>query len=230
MLATAPTPDSDWKTRMKSFHCILELHPRLVVIDASSTATQVGLFAPERAEWRFTERSQEAGEALFDCFNALGLQVRAVDAFAFCEGPGSILGIRTVAALIRTWCAFQAKPVFAYRSLDLLAWSYAEPDTGYIADARRDYWHLVRTDASGRPSPLRRVRLTELPSRLRMPSTFRSWATLPPELVMIPYQLSALLPRVIHAPLLHAQAEPDAFQVEPTDYVRWSPAIHRAPQ
>ncbi len=111
-----------------------------------------------RAEWAGSD--EEAGVGVFRCVEQLAVDLAEVRAFAFCEGPGSVLGIRTVAMALRTWCVMDPRPVFAYGSLAVVAQSRGVPNTAVIADARRGYWHHC---ALGRP--LSRVPAAELAGR-----------------------------------------------------------------
>src|SRR4051812_13913933 len=81
---------------MPSFRHLLRNHTPLLLIDASSTRVQVGLLNTETsANWITLDG--EAGLAIFQAVERLGVDLAAVRAFAFCEGPGSILGVRTAA-------------------------------------------------------------------------------------------------------------------------------------
>jgi len=229
-VATCSRRSSFRSLPMESFRTLLHRHPRLLVIDTASSVTQVGFLRDLGGEQRWAEEPADSGEAIFACLERLQIKIKDMDAIAFCEGPGSILGIRTAASVIRTWLSLFPRATFAYGSLELLAWSLGEVEVGVIADARRDLWHVVETDAAGRPTPLRKAKPNELPRLLRTPDTFKSWAAFPPGVQQTPYRLADLLPKVMDAPLLHARPEPDALLLEPASYVRWAPKIHRAHQ
>jgi hypothetical protein len=70
---------------------------------------QVGLLGRgEPARWSC--RRQEAGVGIFECIDLLDVDLGRVRAFAFCEGPGSILGIRTSAMALRMWGVLEPRP------------------------------------------------------------------------------------------------------------------------
>ena len=100
----------------------------------------------------------------------LGVDIGAVRAFAFCEGPGSILGIRTSAMAIRMWGAMEIRPMYRYQSLAVVAHVIGRPVVTVIADARRGLWHRLLL---GRP--LGRVPASALSGELIMPEGFRHW-------------------------------------------------------
>ena len=198
-------------------------HVPCLVIDAASAEVQVGLIKSEAAaEWRTSH--EEAGVAVFQCIEELGVQPQHMDAFVFCEGPGSVLGIRTVAMALRTWGVLKPRPTFAYSSLALVAHALARPQLGVIADARRDSWHHYQIGRG-----LRRVAAADLDGELMMPENFRHWSPLPEHVTAVPYALAELLPRVWDEDLFRATDSPDAFLHEEPSYVTWTPRIHQAP-
>lgn len=208
---------------MTSFRQLLATHRSVLLLDAASARVQVGwLTAAGPARWQ--ESNEEAGISVFRCVESLGTPVAAADAFVFCDGPGSILGIRTVAMALRAWRVIAPKPVFAYTSLALVSHALARTDVGVIADARRESWHHFRIG-----SGLRRVPAAQLEGELVMPENFRHWSPLPGAVRTVPYRVSELLERVSDVDLLQSTDAPDAFLHEEPSYVTWTPQIHRAP-
>jgi tRNA threonylcarbamoyladenosine biosynthesis protein TsaB len=216
---------------MPSLREILAAHAPLLLLDAASTRVQVALFNTQGTA-RWAAADEEAGVALFRGIESLGVDLASVRAFAFCEGPGSILGIRTAAMALRTWTALASRPMFAFRSLELVAYDLARrspaENFSVIADARRGAWHCVKVRA-GATGSLRRVPATELAGVLFMPENFRTWATQPAETRTTGYDLATLLPRVAEADLFRATEAPDAFLHEDPSYQTWTPRIHSAP-
>jgi len=174
--------------------------------------------------WRWVTADEEAGVGLFRCLANLGADPGSVRAFAFAASPGSVLGIRTAAVAIRTWCALAPRPVFAYHALELLAAACPRPGAAFIADARRGAWHFLQPGA-----PLRRVASADLAGPLVTPGGFRHWTALPAEVESVPYDLAELLPRAADHDLFRATDDPDAFLHEEPSYATWTPQIHRAP-
>ncbi len=214
-------------------HALSELrrrHHSLLVLDAASARIQAGWLAQGDTD-RWADVVEEAGQGIFSCIQRLGCELASIDAFVFCEGPGSILGIRTVAMAVRTWQAIEPRPAYSYQSLDLLAHAMAPEhrEVRIIADARRETWHVVDIDADGVVQPLKRVPQATFSGSALTPGHFRSWATLPPHTQTVPYDLPRLLAAADSVPLLQAAPSPDAFNYETPQYVTWSPKIHRAP-
>jgi tRNA threonylcarbamoyladenosine biosynthesis protein TsaB len=210
---------------MPSLSQILPGNGPLLLLDAASERIQAGLLSAGR-EPRWASAREEAGTGIFACLDALGADVGGVGAFAFCEGPGSILGIRSAAMAIRAWCALRSRPVHAYLSLGLVAEAEGRDGLEVIADARRGLWHRLR-----RGRALERVPAAELGPDLATPEGFRHWAPLPPGTASCPYDLAVILGRrsVQEADLFREAPSPDAFLHHEPAYARWTPQIHRAP-
>ena len=221
---------------MPSLTQLLAEHGSLLVLDAASLNVQVGLLrrgAP--ALWH--RARQEAGTGIFAGADALlagaGLKLATIDAFIFCAGPGSMLGIRTTAMALRTWAVLQARPVYAYQSLALAGrheWRQKAP-RGFtvIADARRDSWHCQPVGADGVMPPLQRQPAAELPAgELVTPADFRAWAPSPRPVATCRYDLALIFPAVADGDFFQATDLPDAFQHEAPAYRKWSAQIHRA--
>jgi tRNA threonylcarbamoyladenosine biosynthesis protein TsaB len=195
----------------------------VLILDAAASVVQVGLVGADGARW--VSAKEEAGVAVFAGVEQLRVDFEAVSALVFCEGPGSILGIRTTAVALRSWQVLRNRPMYAYSSLPLLQAAWRGPTVTFIADARRDSWHVL--DATG---ALRRVATNDLssPTEFATPDCFRHWSPLPPHTRTVPYQLETLWPAAGHADLLRPAPEPDAFLHEEPNYVTWQPAIHQA--
>lgn len=201
----------------------IRAHFPALVIDAASAEIQVGwLRADAPPVWHTTR--EEAGTGVFAGVAQLGVDPGEAGCFVFCDGPGSVLGIRTAAMALRTWHVLRPRPVFAYTSLALVAHAGGHAETGYIADARRDSWHHYQLGRG-----LRRVPTADLAGPLAMPANFRNWTPLPAGVASVPYRVADLLAQTAAADLLRATDAPDAFLHEEPSYVTWTPQIHRAP-
>jgi tRNA threonylcarbamoyladenosine biosynthesis protein TsaB len=194
-----------------------------LVIDAASAVIQVGLLRPDgRDLW--ARSTEESGVGIFKCLEELNVAPLQIETLAYCEGPGSVLGIRTAAMAIRTWSVLRPARIFAYQSLALVAHAAGDPAATVIADARRECWHRYKMG-----SPLARVEAAALTGLLRMPAHFRHWSELPAGVETVPYDLPQLIKAAGHIELLHESPEPDAFLHEEPSYVTWEPKIHQAP-
>jgi tRNA threonylcarbamoyladenosine biosynthesis protein TsaB len=210
---------------MPSLSQILRDHSPLLLIDAASDRIQLGVLGSgDGARW--ATRNEEAGVGIFECLDELGTDIGSIRAFAFCEGPGSILGIRTSAMALRVWNVLAPRPTYAYFGLAVVAHAHGGTDVGFIADARRGLWH--RIFKGGKPE---RVKAAELSGELMTPEGFRRWDPLPQGTKATSYDLAALfaLPSVAAADIFREAPHPDAFLHQEPAYAKWTPQIHRAP-
>ena len=213
----------------------------VLLLDTASTRVQVALLRPNHpapALWETCD--DEAGVALFTCAEKLlaraTLTIADIAAFAFCDGPGSVLGIRTAAVALRAWRVTRERPIYSYCSLALVARHLLATERenahnlSLIADARRDTWHHVAIGADGDISALHRVPAAQLAGALAMPEHFRNWTPLPPNTRIVPYTLETMLslPALADAPLFAPAPEPDAFLHEEPIYQTWTPQVHQA--
>ena len=214
---------------------LLAAHGSILVLDAVSTRVQTGLLRGTQAPlWE--QSDEEAGRGLFNGTEALltkaGAGIGDIGAFLFCEGPGSMLGTRTVAMALRTWLALKPRPVFAYRSLALAAlaeWRRAPRPFSLIADARRESWHLQPVAADGALGALERRATAELPAgELLTPAGFRVWSKPPAAVTECSYDLAALFATLGDADLFRPVEAPDVLQHEAPDYKKWSAQPHSA--
>ncbi len=208
---------------MSSLRQLLADHGSALLLDAASARIQVGvLSANQGARWASSE--DEAGVGIFQCLEQLAVQPADAGVFVYSDGPGSVLGIRTVAMAIRTWNVLKPRPVFAYHSLAIVAAALNRTHVAIIADARRDAWHCISLNSN-----LRRVPTAELAGELIMPEGFRHWSTLPAGVTRTPYNLAELLPKIADRDVFRPTDAPDAFLHEEPSYATWTPQIHRAP-
>lgn len=202
-----------------------ELRPLFpaVVIDAASAVVQVGVLNPGGADvWQTSD--EESGIAIFRSLERLPGNAAGCPTLIYCQGPGSILGVRTAAMALRTLEVLSPRRFFAYSSLALVAHALGRADVSVIADARRESWHCFQLGHG-----LRRLGTAELKGELVTPEGFRNWTPLPENTQRVPYVLAALFGQAAGADLFHAVESPDAFLHEEPSYVTWTPQIHRAP-
>lgn len=214
----------------------------LLLLDTASPRIAAGLLIEpgEQVLWECSER--EAGIGLFTLVEALlrarNLPFECLQSIVFCEGPGSLLGIRLTAVALRTWTMLpRPRPltVWAYRSLELVAADLLEqgrrPPFLVVTDARRQTWNALRVESGG-ASPAAAFTFERWPAGrpfpdglpLLAPEGFPHWQPLPAGVEFVPYRPERLPALLAHPGLLHPAAEPDAFLIEMPTYRTWQPS------
>ena len=225
---------------MPSLRQLLARHPSLLVVDTCAPRVEAALWLADANDPLSPVASVavegEASSALPVAVSrtlahpaVADRKIADLDAIAFCDGPGSVLGIRLAAASMRAWRAIKpGLALYSYHSLPLLA--VAHPGLNIVADARRDTWHAARAAA---PRELVRVPSTELAALgpLGTPDNFRRWSALPVgvEPRALPWSASALISVAPDEPFFNNAPEPDAFMHEQPSYVAWTPRVHQSP-
>jgi len=210
----------------------------VLLLDAASPKLCVGLSSTDSVGFTWRETDDEAGVGLFrlteELLRATGLTVADVSTALFCEGPGSLLGIRLAAMALRTWMALpRAKPlrVFAYRSLALMAADLitrGEPAPFHVcSDARRETWNVLSVSGTGAIGEIRRCGKAELPDdghALFVPESFPHWQPLPAGARPVAYRPQSLPELAMRFQLLQETCAPDAFMTEMPTYRTWNPS------
>lgn len=214
-------------------------HGNVLVIDPCTTQVQAGVLRSEQPpHWHTSgdDSSIHLFAAAETCLHASELKPSQINAYVFCDGPGSQLGIRTASMALRTWQALRAAPapVFAYRSLRVAALAHARTIAGpfaVVADARRDSWHAVRVAADGAATDVLRISREELSTwtePLFTPAGFRAWAQPPRPAATCVYDCASMFSALSDEPLLFPVTEPEPWLSAPITYKSWTGERHRA--
>jgi len=212
---------------------------RYLLLDASGPLVQTALW--QSGKWlRWTGSREEAGKSLFsgtrEILKSEKTGFEDLNGFLFCEGPGSMLGIRIAAMAIRGWQStvdFHL-PVFSYQSLFLLAKILLKQETKppfhLISDARRKRWNLVSVLPGGKIAPLSRLTAGELEKLqgpfFRMEESFiRSEPPKPAKIISYNLKNHASLFLDKDLPAYSETAEP--FLGEEPQYQKWQKRRHR---
>lgn len=133
----------------------------LLVIDGSGPACFAGVLDADQKWIGRTEIDGAPLESLFPAVKAVldgaGLELEALRGYIYCQGPGSVLGLRLCAMALETWSRLQPTPppCFAYNSLQLVAAcilaDHPELENALlVSDWKKGAWNAVLIEA-GRP-------------------------------------------------------------------------------
>lgn len=209
--------------------------PYTLVLDAS-LGLQVGIFSA--LEWvNFIHNSEpvlEQFDALIDKTLAKEhLTLADISDFIFCEGPGSVLGIRTINVFLQAVGKLlpTSPSIRAYQSLALCAESLRRDGkrTGYLfAEYKRQSYQGI--DLAEEKNQIVALTLAEL-NASSSPSyhlEHRAGWALPERCENISYRLSDINPALLLS-VSQPATLPQVFALDPSSYQKWTPQLHRAP-
>ena len=221
----------------------VNLPDRILLLDASSLQTYVGIFKEGR--WLCCHKSdEEALNSVFqearNCLSQTGLKLLDLQGFAFCAGPGSTLGIRITTMAINGWRSFpshQNIPVFKYYSLEVVAYLLIEKGTSppftIVSDLRKDLWNHLDVDREGNLSPLKVIKRKEverIPHLLLHIRQRNQWLEPPGNATTIPYSLDDLPEIIVKHQLLLEVSSAEAFVSQKPTYKPWNPKLKKDEQ
>ncbi len=216
----------------------------LLAIDTSSSRTWVGLkTSPDQlAE---ADSHADSSESLFPLVTELlektDLRLERLSSIVYCEGPGSMLSVRTAAMCFRAWAGIgieAARNLFAYHSLMLgsrLARrsGIAQGDWLIATDARRNAWNTF--DSRGTPDPAS-IQLLEngmLEAETRQILTFSEfarWTKTAATFTELSYDPGPSFEQEAFLELIRPTDNARPLTLRRTDFEKWTPRIHVAPE
>ncbi len=219
-----------------------------LVIDASGATVFVGVMGPDKdgglgGQWLAQVDLQGAAlEALFPSVDSAlaeaGLSLDALKGFIYCEGPGSVLGLRLCAMAIETWSRLHPASAhrFAYNSLQLTAAliTLDHPEAAealLVSDWKKGAWNAV-TIKHHHPGPTDVVDAEALASwsgpLFHLPQR-KGWQAPPEGATTLAYEPQRLT-EVMQCPgLLRPTEAIELYSSGVNTFQKWVPERHRAP-
>ena len=215
-------------------------YPALVV-DAASPVNWVGI---KRSATDLVDASSATNssanlyELIEQALDLAGLTLSDVATVLYCEGPGSMLSIRSTVMTIRAWEGIGitgATHLFTYNSLQLGAALLANDskisasEAILVTDARRNAWNALELpensslriieNADLELDPRPKLTLSGFPRWTKTKATFQEIPYLPSRLFADERFLRIVRPVPFAAPL----------NLRESDFRKWTPKIHSAP-
>ncbi|MEM9158173.1 MAG: hypothetical protein AAGB46_03915 [Verrucomicrobiota bacterium] len=216
----------------------------ILILDASSKRCFVGIKTnPECLDYIASET--EASQSIFISVKELLLRqsfgLSSIQSIIYCEGPGSMLGIRTVVMAIRAWKGAQIIPdaqIFCYDSLSLgsqLVETLPNAPADYllITDARRSSWNaldssrLANSHETEPSQPLLSIienaDLESIPGAIYTFPQFPSWTQTHVTLQKIDYHPESVFSKAIPQKISRLTDSPAPLSLRPSEYKKWAP-------
>lgn len=117
---------------------------KILAIDTATSVIRIALLSGDKLSG--VERDLKFGEyegvllLVKSLLEKDKVKIEDIDYFGVCNGPGSFTGIRIGLSVAKALAYSFKKPIIAYKSLDLLAWSLKDDFSGLLCvmqDARR---------------------------------------------------------------------------------------------
>jgi tRNA threonylcarbamoyladenosine biosynthesis protein TsaB len=211
-----------------------------LVIDGSGSSVFVGVLSEDGSWLAQSEQTGTPLESLFPCVEAVlasaRLSLPELRGFIYCEGPGSVLGLRLCAMAIETWSRLSpdSAHIFAYNSLQLTAAligidAPATENALLVSDWKKDAWNAVtikngqagQTDAIDDASmAARNGPLYHLPQR-------KGWQKPPADAIPVEYSPARLLEVLGRPGLLRATSGVPLYAAGVNTFQKWTPDRHR---
>ena len=219
----------------------LPVHYPLLAIDTASDRKWVAV-KRSADHLESGQCNDDASAALFrlveTALERSNTALAAIRSIVYCEGPGSMLGIRAAVMAIRAWEGIGLPGAANLFAFDALTMSRAilntqgaiEAETLIVTDARRGAWNVLRGG-----DPANAIRIVEnddmerSPHRKLSPDSFPSWTATSAAMESFPYDLDA----VFRDERFRAAIRPTPCAVplalRDSAYRKWTPRIHAAP-
>lgn len=210
-----------------------------LVLDASAGSVFVGILASD-TEWiRSCTTTANALEGLFEsvaaCLESANLQLDSIPSYIYCEGPGSVLGLRLCAMAIETWRKVSpiSPQLYRYNSLALTAAllraDRPEIDKALlVADWKKAVWHSLNIGGSNvsEVRPISDGELIEIKCPLFHLPQRKGWQAAPSDATMLHYEPVRLIEVISEPNLLSSSTEIELFTAGANTFQKWAPERH----
>ena len=213
--------------------------PPTLVIDGSGSEVFAGVLG-SNGNW--LARSEQTGAPLESLFPAIEATLDAAQltladmrSFIYCEGPGSVLGLRLCAMAIETWSRLRPESAhyYAYNSLQLTAALICADTPGLdqallISDWKKGTWNAVkiRNGQSSATEVADDATIANWTESLYHLPQRKGWQQPPANATALEYRPDRLA-EVCH--LLRPTESVELYASGVNVFQKWTPERHRAP-
>lgn len=212
-----------------------------LVIDGSSPCFFSGVLSSDGSWLASRKADKPALESLFKTVDAVLVDARLdldrIQSFIYCEGPGSMLGLRLCAMAIETWRRLQPTPreMHAYNSLKLAAALLVHKarltkDALLISDWKKDTWNGLKISSGvlGAVAPICSADLADWQGPIYHLPARKGWQHPPEDAVELSYDPGSL-PALLGTPgLIQSTDGVELYNSGINSFQKWTPERHRA--
>ena len=222
----------------------MELPGYTIVLDASCPTTQVALFRDGKLEnhgAQATPAMQSLLQLVTENTRASGIKISDIQQFAYCSGPGSILGIRLSIMAIKTWATLYAIPknkIFSFYSLAAAAAEHFKTSetlvdkTSFLicSEWKKNHWNTLRAQAGDWSDKIEvwdREQLNAFEGEKRLLQQRKTWSVSESNFQETKYSLATLSDSNLRDKLLRPVDEWEIYTPDEKQYATWSGERHK---
>ncbi len=215
--------------------------PKLV-IDTASRRVCVALIETPEADTATKFSDEEASLSLFPTIKSLlderTMKLPQLRSIAFCEGPGSMLGIRTAIMGIRSWIAtgqLKGCTIFSFNSLQvgkqIIANTSDAPDSYLVVtDARRQSWNCLNS-ANQNTSVVELIKneaLEQATQPIYSFDEFPSWTQTQANIIRLSYRPEDVFQSLAFLDFLRQNPDTEPLNTRSLEFAKWIPKARTA--
>lgn len=212
-----------------------------LVIDGSGSVVFAGLLDPHNQWLAKIERDGAPLEELFPAVEQAlaeaSLTLADIASYLYCEGPGSVLGLRLCAMAIETWTRLypDSAQFYKYNSLQLSAFArlHADPDLTdalIVADWKKGAWNglYIKNGTVGATEVIDDAELAAWGGELYHLPQRKGWQSPPSNVQTLNYDPSIISEVRSRPSLLQATEGVQLYSSGINTFQKWTPTRHRA--
>ena len=212
-----------------------------LVIDGSGSAVFTGLLDADNQWLAKVEANGAPLEELFPAMEVAltesGLSLADIDSYIYCEGPGSVLGLRLCAMAIKTWSRLYPKSAqyYKYNSLQLSAQAllHTKPDLQdalIVAEWKKGAWNAlyIRSGHVGVTEVVDDAALLDWKGTVYHLPQRKGWQSPPDKVQTLRYDHSMLDVLRDASGLLQMTDQIQIYSSGINTFQKWTPTRHRA--
>jgi len=212
-----------------------------LVVDGSGSAVFAGLLDTEN---RWLAKVSRVGTPLEELFPVIklaltesGLSLTDIGSYIYCEGPGSVLGLRLCAMAIETWIRIypESAQYYKYNSLQLSAYAllHAKPDLKdalIVADWKKGAWNAlyIRGRHVGETEVIDDASLDDWKDLIYHLPQRKGWQSPPEKVQTLRYDPSILDTINDASGLIRMTDRIELYNSGINTFQKWTPNRHRA--
>ena len=220
---------------------MLTVNKASLVIDGSGSSVFAGLLDAENQWLAKVSRDGTPLEELFSvvklALTESGLSLTDIGSYIYCEGPGSVLGLRLCAMAIETWTRIypQSTQYYKYNSLQLSAYAllHAKPDLQdalIVADWKKGAWNALymRGRDVGAAEVIDDASLSDWEDLIYHLPQRKGWQSPPEKVQTLRYDPSILDTISDASGLIQMTDRIELYNSGINTFQKWTPNRHRA--